>query len=123
MPVLRAFCALQRTEKGITAMTPMFRHLQRLQASGTPVRVGVIGSGLMGRGLVHQLARMPGLKASLIVARNIERALAACRDAGFSAEDIVVTDDPMRFASAAWTNRLVITTDIELAAEVAPVDA
>ena len=104
-------------------MTPMFRHLQRLHASGTPIRVGVIGSGLMGRGLVHQLARMPGLKPSLIVARNIERALAACRDAGFATEDIVVTDDPLRFSSAAWSNRLIITTDIELAAEVAPVDA
>ena len=104
-------------------MTPLFRHLQRLQASGTPIRVGVIGAGLMGRGLVHQLARMPGLQPSVIVARNIEHALAAARDAGFAAERVVVTDDPVRFAKAAWANRLVITTDIELAAEVAPVDA
>jgi predicted homoserine dehydrogenase-like protein len=104
-------------------MTPLFRHLQRLQASGTPIRVGVIGAGLMGRGLVHQLVRMPGLQPSVIVARNIEHALAAARDAGFAAESVVVTDDPVRFAKAAWANRLVITTDIELAAEVAPVDA
>lgn len=104
-------------------MTPLFRQLQRLQASGTPIRVGVIGSGLMGRGLVHQLARMPGLTPALIVARNIEHALIAARDAGFGIEDIVVTDDPVRFAKAVWANRLVVTTDIELAAEVAPVDA
>jgi predicted homoserine dehydrogenase-like protein len=103
-------------------MTPLFRHLQRLQASGTPIRVGVIGAGLMGRGLIHQLVRMPGLQPSLVVARNIERALSACRDAGFDAEDVVVTDDAVRFSKAVWANRLAITTDVELAAEVAPVD-
>jgi len=104
-------------------MTPMFRNLQRLQASGTPIRVGVIGSGLMGRGMIHQLARMPGLQPAVIVARNIEHALAAARDAGFASENVVVTDDPVRFAKAIWAGQLVITTDIELAAEVAPVDA
>jgi len=103
-------------------MTPLFRQLQRLEQGATPIRVGVIGSGLMGRGLVHQLARMPGLAPSLMVARNIESALAAFRDAGFATEDIVVTDDAVRFAKALWANRLAITTDINLAAEMAPVD-
>jgi predicted homoserine dehydrogenase-like protein len=104
-------------------MTPLFRHLQRLEDSRTPIRVGVIGSGLMGRGLVHQLARMPGMRPALIVARNIERALLACRDAGFAVDDIVVTDDALRFSKAVWANKLAITTDVELAADVAPVDA
>jgi predicted homoserine dehydrogenase-like protein len=100
----------------------LFRHLQRLEDSRTPIRVGVIGSGLMGRGLLHQLARMPGMRPALIVARNIERALLACRDAGFAVDEIVVTDEAVRFSEAVWANRLAITTDIELAADVAPVD-
>jgi predicted homoserine dehydrogenase-like protein len=100
----------------------MFRQLLRLEKSGRPIRVGVIGAGAMGRGVVHQLAQMPGLRPAVIVARNIERAIAAYRDAGFAPADIVVTDDPMRLARAPWKNRPAVTTSIELAAEVAPVD-
>ena len=103
-------------------MTPMFRHLRHLEERATPIRVGIIGVGAMGRGLVHQLAQMPGLHPALIVARNIERAVAAYRDAGFSPADIIVTDDPVRFSAAQWKGRPTITTDVEVAAEVAPVD-
>lgn len=81
-------------------MTPLFRQLQRLEASGTPIRVGVIGVGAMGRGLVHQLAQMPGLVPALVVARNVGRAVAAYRDAGFADADIVVTNDAVPFAAA-----------------------
>ena len=62
-------------------MTPLFRRLHQLDERRSPIRVGIIGIGLMGRGLVHQLARMPGMTPSLIVARNVERAVSAYRAA------------------------------------------
>ena len=82
----------------------------------------MIGIGLMGRGLVHQLARMPGMTPALIVARNVERAVSAYRAAGFETSSVIVTDDPLRLGAAVWAGRPLVTTDIELAAEVAPVD-
>lgn len=103
-------------------MTPLFRRLQRLEASGNPIRVGVIGAGAMGRGVIHQLTQTPGMHPTVLVARNIERAVAAFRDAGFSPAEIVVTDDPARLSAASWKNRPAVTTDVTLAAEAAPVD-
>jgi predicted homoserine dehydrogenase-like protein len=104
------------------AMTPLFRHLQRLQERAAQIRVGVIGAGLMGRGLVHQLVRMPGMAPSLVVARDVERAISAYRAAGLKTSDIVATDDPVCLSAAMWKGLPAVTTDIELAAEVAPVD-
>lgn len=103
-------------------MTPLFRQLQRLHDRGSSIRVGVIGSGFMARGLVYQLSQMAGMRASVIVARNTDRAVAAWRDAGTNPRDIVVTDEPTAFASAAWRGSPLVTTQIELAAEVSPVD-
>ena len=64
-------------------MTHLFRQLQRRQARREPVRVAVIGAGFMGRGLIYQLAKMPGMFPSLLVNRTLERAVEAYRLAGF----------------------------------------
>ncbi|MEG1874756.1 MAG: NAD-binding protein [Angelakisella sp.] len=51
----------------------------RLEAAGTPIAVAIIGVGQMGRALVNQMVRMPGITPVVIVdhkAQRVERALA-----------------------------------------------
>lgn len=49
----------------------MIRSLKNLTA---PIRVGLVGAGLMGRGIAHQIARTPGMKLSWIASRRPEKA-------------------------------------------------
>lgn len=104
-------------------MTHLFRQLQRLEIIRQPIRVCVIGAGFMGRGLVHQLARMPGMVPSLIVSRTPEHAVEAYRLAGFNAQEIVVSDSPRALSDAVAKRRPAITSTPEIAAAVGGIHA
>ena len=103
-------------------MTPLFRQLQRLQDKGEPIRVGVIGAGFMGRGIVYQLAKMPGLHPSLIVNRTADRAIEAYELAGFNKKHVLVSEDPVALSTAVEEKRPCVATSPEIAGEVAALD-
>ncbi|HKV45967.1 MAG TPA: SAF domain-containing protein [bacterium] len=63
----------------------LFDRLSRLDRERHPIRVAVIGAGQMGSGLVHQLARLPGMRVAGICDLVGERAVAAAGHAGLSA--------------------------------------
>jgi predicted homoserine dehydrogenase-like protein len=69
--------------------------LERLRALDVPIRVGIIGVGSMGRGLVRQISLTPGIEcvalADLNVAQAIERLRAIghpCREASSPADAV-----------------------------------
>jgi predicted homoserine dehydrogenase-like protein len=103
-------------------MTHLFRELQRREARGEPIRTAVIGAGFMGKGLVYQLSKMPGLRPSLIVNRTPEKAIAAYVESGYKREHILVSDDVRALANAVQEQRPAVATRPEIAGEVATLD-
>ena len=58
--------------------------LQQLEASGNPIRVGMIGAGATGRAIALQLGTpVPGMRLVAIANRTAENAERAFREAGF----------------------------------------
>lgn len=103
-------------------MTNLFRELGRREARGEPVRAGVIGAGFMGKGIVYQLSKMPGMRPSLVVNRTIEKAIAAYVESGYRRQDIVVSDDPDTLSSAVAENRPAVSGVAEIAGHVKALD-
>ena len=91
-------------------MTHLFRELQRRESRGQPVRTAVIGAGFMGKGLVYQLSKMPGMRPSLIVNRTADKAIAAYVESGYKREHVLHSDDPAKLALAVAENRPAIST-------------
>ena len=57
--------------------------LQKCAAEGRPIRVGLIGAGYIGRGIVLQIARaFPGMHVAAIYKRTLSRAKRAYDEAG-----------------------------------------
>jgi predicted homoserine dehydrogenase-like protein len=81
--------------------------LKAREAQGKPLRVGMIGAGFMGRGLVNQIVHsVPGERMSAIYNRHLQKAIDAYRYAGV--EPVVVTkqgelEDAIRKDRAAVT--------------------
>src|SRR5258708_6176600 len=107
---------------GCMPMTHLFRHLRRLEERGESIRVAVIGTGFMGRGLIYQLSRMAGMSPALVVNRNAERAVDAYRACGFNAHDVVVSNRVRDLTEAVQRRRPAVTTSVEAAASLVPLD-
>jgi predicted homoserine dehydrogenase-like protein len=111
--------------------------LRRLEAEGTPIRVGIVGAGFMGRGLANQLVNsVPGMRLVAVSNRSGERAVDALRYAGVSGleeastlEELeagigrahaVATEDAMLLARSEQVDVLVdVTGSVEFGARVA----
>jgi predicted homoserine dehydrogenase-like protein len=85
--------------------------------TGRPVRVALVGTGQMGRGLAAQVGRIPGLELAAAVDVDLERARAALALAGRDR----VEDDPAKLLAAVEDGIAVVGADAAVLAEL-PVD-
>jgi predicted homoserine dehydrogenase-like protein len=111
--------------------------LKRRHEDDNPIRVGLIGAGYIGRGIVLQIARaFSGMRTVAVYNRTLSRAKQAYEEAGISTYDTVtttpqledaiakdryaVTDDPMLLCRAEGIDVVVEATGtIEFGARVA----
>lgn len=102
----------------------IFHALREAEQRRRPIRVAVLGTGYMGRGIAAQmLGRMPGLRAALLVNRTVGKAVAAYALAGVDPEAVVVSDDPRVLGQAIAEGRPAATGDFDAAGAVEGVDA
>jgi predicted homoserine dehydrogenase-like protein len=95
--------------------------LKARDASGNPIRVGVVGAGQMGEGLVTQMELMYGMHATVVADIVPGRATDVLASAGVDPSDIVTTDDADEATAALDAGKRVATTNIDNA-WVEPVD-
>ena len=82
--------------------------LRRAQRADRPIRVALVGAGFMGRGIALQIiTATTGIHLAAIVARNLESARRACREAGAEWREA----ETMRALDAAIDDRITAITD------------
>lgn len=96
--------------------------LKEYQRSGKTIRVGVVGAGQMGEGLVCQMEMMYGMRAMAVADILPGRAGQVYRSAAVPAEEIVETSDPGLAEAAVAEGRRVSTTDASLLAQIPNLD-
>jgi predicted homoserine dehydrogenase-like protein len=69
---------------------------QRLDETGRPLRVGLVGAGQMGRGFAAQLLKMPGISLSAVFDVQRDRAEDAFRQAGITPSSAHDVDNAVR---------------------------
>jgi len=84
--------------------------LARRQEQGTPIRVGMIGAGFMGRGVARQIIRYtPGMTLAAVSNRNLAGAERAYAEAGVT--EVEVADSAAAVSAAVAAGRPVVTDD------------
>lgn len=97
--------------------------LEKRQAEGRPLRVGMIGVGFMGSGIVLQVATaVPGMEIVAIAARKPQKAQAAFEAAG-QGEQTVVCETVRDVEAAVAAGKRAITEDPAAVGGAAGIDA
>ena len=87
--------------------------LKEREAAKNPIKVGVIGAGEMGKGLINQICRYtPGMKVAAIYNRTISKAEKALQVAGI--EEFKIVENAGQINSAVEQGKTAVTNDIDL---------
>lgn len=74
----------------------LYQQLQQREETKNPIRVGVVGAGQMGHGMIAQISTIPGMVVTGISDLNLENAVSAANDFNESSSekvDIITTTD------------------------------
>ncbi|MDO5718906.1 MAG: NAD(P)-dependent oxidoreductase [Tissierellia bacterium] len=95
-------------------MFRMKRKLTKLNMMGDKIRIGLVGAGKMGRGLIHQMSRIDGMRPSLIVDEIPEKAYESMLSTGVDPSDIIKTNSLSEAEIAIQKDKFVISEDFTL---------
>jgi predicted homoserine dehydrogenase-like protein len=101
----------------------VLERLQQREAEGNPIRVGLVGCGHMGSGMVHITHQMVGMETLAIADVAPARALETWRKLGFSNADVCVTNDRGRAEDALHAGKRVLTEDSVMLAQLEGLEA
>jgi len=96
--------------------------LRKLHETGKQIRIGLVGAGQMGRGILAQVSQMKGMNIPVVANRSVGNARKAFQLAGVDSKDILVTNTVSEAETAIKNGKYVITEDFELVTKLAPVD-
>jgi predicted homoserine dehydrogenase-like protein len=96
--------------------------LALLEEEGTPIRVGLIGAGQMGKDIVAQIAKMKGMECDIVVDLSTEIAKDAYMQAGYQGEVAEVSSVAEAQAAIA-AGKKVVTTNYRVAIETSQIQS
>ena len=90
--------------------------------TGKPIRIGLIGSGMMGTDIVTQVLQMKGISVAAIADLNVDAALAALQAAHHTSDAHRVVDSQQSLDQAIYDGRIAITQNASLVCQSGLID-
>lgn len=100
----------------------LFSRLAKRERKGEMINVAVTGAGFIGRGMVYQIDRTPGMRTALIVNRTTRRAIDSFIHAGRKGDGIIVSDEASALQGAIDAGDAAVTARPEMLREIRGID-
>jgi predicted homoserine dehydrogenase-like protein len=98
----------------------LLNHLRKREAEGRPIRVGLVGCGQMGSGMVHVTSQMSGMDTVAIADVDVDRSLQTLRSLDVPETQIRVTN---KVGDALRAGKFVVTEDALVPTRLEGLDA
>lgn len=92
----------------------LLKKLRSLEANGVPIRIGLVGCGQMGSGLVHVIEKIPGMRTVAIADVNINRPISTLAQIGLGNSNVVITSKLGEAEEGLGHGRYVLSEDAAL---------
>ena len=96
--------------------------LRILEKEGRKVRIGIVGTGQMGSGLVNLISQIKGMEVVALAEIDIEKAILVFESIGLKRKEIIVSEDFSQCDEALADGRKVVTKDAKVLASLHFVD-
>jgi predicted homoserine dehydrogenase-like protein len=100
----------------------LYNHLLKREEEGRPIRLGLVGCGQMGSGMVHVTNRMAGMRTAAISDIDLNRPLAELKSIGVRGSEICVTSNRGEAEDALAKGKYVVTEDGVLLTQLESLD-
>ncbi|MCH4825422.1 NAD(P)H-dependent oxidoreductase [Planococcus halocryophilus] len=98
------------------------RKLEELQRNGDFIKVGLVGAGQMGRGMISQIESMAGMRVVITADIQIDNVTNAYMKSGVLPGEIIETNEMEKASTAVQEGKVVATTDAQLVTSLPEVD-
>lgn len=103
-------------------MLRLKRELRELDSKGVPIKVGLIGAGYLGSGILNVIEHMRGMEVVVLGDPNLRNAVTAYKSVGVNGDTILCTDDVDEAEKAIDSGKKVATDNLNLVPLIASVD-
>jgi len=100
----------------------LYDHLLKREEEGKPIRLGLVGCGQMGSGMVHVTNRMAGMRTAAISDIDVNRPLAELKSISVPESEICVTSNRGEAEDALGKGKYVVTEDGVLLTQLESLD-
>lgn len=101
----------------------MNKELIQMAKENKSLKIAIVGAGKMGKGLINQMSRIPGMEPSLVINRNGEKGIKALMSAGIPRENIVFTNSLEKINFQLERGKYVVSEYMDLAAKANEIEA
>lgn len=88
----------------------LYTQLQRREAEGSPVKIGVIGASKFSSMFLSQIRFTPGMQLVAIAELDGQKAINACKKTGWPEEVLATTETASQINDSATNGKVAIAT-------------
>jgi len=89
----------------------LLKHLENLDRIHNPIRIGLVGCGQMGSGMIHLASRAPGIIIQAIADIEISRPINELLSLGISKDQIIITNQENQAEDWLRKGKFIVTED------------
>jgi len=96
--------------------------LERRESNGTPIRIGLVGAGKMGKAIIHQTMISKGVRLGAVAEIDIAKASSVLKMTGCGENRLKISENPATISKAIEDGMIALTSNASVLIDIPSID-